>query len=52
MLGFIVPLPAVRLMHSPDIEDMRRALTGEDDDGPDGGSPVIRLRRKTARHAG
>ena len=29
-------------MHSPDLEDMRRAILGDDDDGPDGGCPDIR----------
>lgn len=30
------------LLHSPDLEDMRRAILDEDDDGPDGGCPDIR----------
>lgn len=41
MFAFLGQMPAVRMMHSPDIDDMRRALTDEDDDGPDGGAPNV-----------
>ncbi|HBS49129.1 MAG TPA: hypothetical protein DEA05_03105 [Rhodobacteraceae bacterium] len=64
MFAFPTPLIAARLLHSPDLADMRRALDGEDDDGPDGGAvtPAAanaaeapgprRAWPETSRHAG
>lgn len=41
----------LRLMHSPDLDDMRRALLEEDEDhdGPDGGAPHARPRLRRRR---
>ncbi|MDC0657641.1 hypothetical protein N6L27_06515 [Leisingera sp. SS27] len=40
--------PVRRFLHSSDIDDMRAAiLDGEDDDdGPDGGSPHVRVKKR------
>lgn len=35
----------IRGMFTAALDDMRRALGGEDQDGPDGGSPFIAKRR-------
>ena len=35
-------------LHSTDLTDMRQALVGEDDDGPDGGSPFGRSTKPQA----
>ena len=40
--GYFLRRSSLRLMHSPDLDDMRRAIGEEDQDGPDGGSPDIR----------
>jgi hypothetical protein len=40
--GYFHRRSGLSLMHSPDLEDMRRAIGGEDQDGPDGGSPHVR----------
>lgn len=37
MFAYVFRNTALGLFHSPDLTDMRRALAGEDDDGPDGG---------------
>lgn len=40
--GYFIRRSSVRLMHSPDLDDMRRAIAEDDQDGPGGGSPDIR----------
>ncbi|WP_164932879.1 hypothetical protein [Tropicibacter alexandrii] len=39
IFNLVFQTSGLRLMHSADLDDMRRAIADEDDDGPDGGSP-------------
>ncbi len=37
--SYIYRTTGLRMMHSTDLDDMRRALSGEDRNGPDGDGP-------------
>ncbi|WP_168797905.1 hypothetical protein [Pacificoceanicola onchidii] len=42
MFTFVFRNSGLRLMHSPDLDDMRRAMEDDDQAGPDGGTPHVR----------
>ncbi len=44
IFGYFYRNTALGLMHSRDLDDMRRAIGEEDQDGPDGGSPHVNMR--------
>ena len=49
IFNFALRTSATRVMHSPDLDDMRRAIVDEDQDGPDGGDPDVRRLRLVKR---